>query len=90
MFANTFSRPRCGMATVTSWTAEFAASDKIASSDAIADSPPSKLNRFCPTYLVCKKFSNASAAFSLRKIRSCSSRGGLVSARSMRSCIHCR
>ena len=41
------------------------------------DSPPSRLNRFCPTNLVCRKVSNASAALSCRRMRSCSSRDGL-------------
>ena len=38
----------------------------------MTDSPPSSENRFWPTYLVCRKVSNASAALSRRRIRSCS------------------
>ncbi len=41
----------------------------------MTDSPPSSENRFWPTYLVCRKVSNASAAFSRRRMRSWSSRG---------------
>ena len=39
----------------------------------MSDSPPSRLKRFWPTYLVCRNVSNASASFSLRRMRSCSS-----------------
>jgi hypothetical protein len=37
----------------------------ISSSSGIIDSPPSSENRFCPTYLVCRKVSNASACVEL-------------------------
>ena len=48
-----------------------------ASSSGISDSPPSSENRFCPTYLVCRKVSNASAAFSRLRMCFCSLRVGL-------------
>jgi hypothetical protein len=39
-------------------------------------SPPSSENRFCPTYFVCRKVSNASAALSFERIYFCSSTEG--------------
>ncbi len=48
------------------------------SSSAIVDSPPSRLKRFWPTYLVCRKVSNASASLSLPRMRICSSLVGLL------------
>ena len=39
----------------------------------MVDSPPSRLKRFWPTYLVCRKVSKASASLSLPRMRSCSS-----------------
>ena len=53
-------------------------------------SPPSRLNRFCPTNLVCRKVSNASAALSRRRIRSCSSREVLANGRSTVAWIQAR
>ena len=44
-----------------------------ASSSGISDSPPSSENRFWPTYLVCRKVSNASAALSRLRMCFCSS-----------------
>ena len=47
----------------------------------MTDSLPSSEKRFCPTYLVCRKASNASAALSRRRMWSCSSGcGALVGA----------
>jgi hypothetical protein len=40
----------------------------------MTDSPPSREKRFCPTNLVCRKVSKASAALRRRRMRSCSSR----------------
>ena len=42
----------------------------------MTDSPPSSEKRFCPTYLVCRKGSNASPALSRSSTCSCSSRSG--------------
>ncbi len=39
-------------------------------------SPPSSENRFCPTYLVCRKVSKASAAFSRDRMYFCSEESG--------------
>ena len=69
----------------TSSKPESAADEIIASSSGITDSPPSSENRFCPTNLVCKNDSKASALFNLRKILSCSSRAVLGAPTSMRS-----
>ena len=44
----------------------------------MSDSPPSSENRFWPTYLVCRKVSNASAALSRPRTCFCSSRSGLL------------
>ena len=41
-------------------------------------SPPSRENRFCPMYLVCRKVSNASALFSRPRMYFCSSIGRLL------------
>ena len=90
MLASTFSRPRCAMPITTSSRPAPAASSQSSSSSGMVVSPPSSENRFWPTYLVCRKVSNASASFSLARIRSCSSRGGLVCGRSTRSWIHLR
>ena len=56
----------------------------------MTDSPPSRLNRFCPTYLVCRNVSNASAALSRPRMRSWSSREGLAYLRSTRAWIQRR
>ena len=68
MLASTLSRPRCGMPMQTSSSPASAAADSTASSSGMTDSPPSRENRFWPTYLVCRKVSNASAALSRRRI----------------------
>ena len=78
MLASTLSRPRCGMPMQTS--SRLGAGGRRtgrASSSGMTLSPPSRLNRFCPTNFVCRNVSNASAALSRRRIRSCSSRDGL-------------
>ena len=51
---------------------------RISSSSGISDSPPSSENRRCPTYLVCRNVSNASAALSRPRMWCCSSAEGLV------------
>ncbi len=90
MLARTFSRPRWAMPMTTSSSRDSAAESSTASSSGMTDSPPSREKRFWPTYLVCRKVSKASAAFSRRRIRSCSSRSGLECGRSTRSWIHLR
>ena len=62
----------------------------IASNIGIKASPPSKENRFCPTYLKPKYFSKPSATTNRSKIRFFSSLVGLKFAQpfSMRSRIH--
>ena len=77
MLASTLSRPRWAMPMQTSSRPASAAASQISSISGIVVSPPSRLNRFWPTNLVCRKVSNASAWLSLSRIRSCSSRGGL-------------
>ena len=90
MFANTFKRPRCGIPIHTSSSFASAAAEITASRSGITDSPPSSENRFWPTNLVCKNDSKASALFSLRKIRNCSSRATVGVPTSICSCIHLR
>ncbi len=90
MLASTLSRPRCGMPMQTSSRWSSAAAESTASSSGMTDSPPSRENRFWPTYLVCRNVSKASAALSVRRIRSCSARSGFSGARSMRSWIQAR
>lgn len=90
MLARMFSRPRWAMPMPTSSSPLFAAFDRIASSSAMTDSPPSSENRFWPTYLVCRKVSNASAALSRRRMRSWSSRGVRAYPDSSRSWSHVR
>ena len=68
MLASTLSRPRCGMPMTTSSRPASAAEVRTSSSSGMTDSPPSSENRFCPTYLVCRNVSNASAALSRRRI----------------------
>ena len=53
--------------------ADLAAFERIRSSIAMTDSPPSRLKRFWPTNFVWRKVSKASAALSRRRMRSCSS-----------------
>ncbi len=90
MFASTFRRPRCAMPMTASSRRCSAAASMVASSSGMSDSPPSSEKRFCPTYLVCRKVSKASAEFSRRRTRSCSSRSGLVYGFSRRSCSQLR
>ncbi|RPK91261.1 hypothetical protein EES46_11050 [Streptomyces sp. ADI98-10] len=90
MFARTFSRPRWAMPMTTSSRRASAAESSTASSSGMTDSPPSSENRFWPTYFVCRNVSNASAAFSRRRMRSCSSRSGFGRGRSTRSWSHLR
>ena len=71
MLASTLSRPRCGMPMTTSSSPCSAAWSIAASIIGMTVSAPSSENRFCPTYLVCRKVSNASAAFSLLKMYFC-------------------
>ena len=73
MLASTLSRPRCGMPMTTSSSSCSAALSSTASSSGMTVSPPSSENRFCPTYLVCRNVSNASAALSLDRMYFCSS-----------------
>jgi hypothetical protein len=57
MLAKMFKRPRCAIP-ITNCSTPFSAAASIkASKPGIIDSPPSNEKRFCPTYLVCKKFS---------------------------------
>ena len=90
MLDSTFSRPRCGMPMQTSSSPVSAACSQTSSSRAMADSPPSREKRFCPTNLVCRKVSKISASLSLSRIRRCSSRGSDSCGRSTRSWIHLR
>ncbi len=78
MLASMLSRPRCAMPMQTSSRDASAAASQISSTSGIVVSPPSSENRFWPTNFVCRKVSKASAWLSLSRIRSCSSRGGLV------------
>ena len=80
MLASTFSRPRCAMPMTASSRSASAASVSTASTSGIRDSAPSRENRRCPTNLVCRNISNASATFSRDRMRICSS----WSARGMR------
>ena len=90
ILAKTFKRPRCAIP-ITNCSTPFSAAASIkASSAGIMDSPPSKENRFWPTYLVCKKFSKETASFNLLKI-CCfwsASKLGWLSLILMRSWIH--
>ncbi len=90
MLASTLRRPRWAMPMTASSRRCSAAESMVASSSGMSDSPPSSEKRFCPTYLVCRKVSKASAEFSRRRMRSCSSRSGLVYGFSRRSCSHLR
>ena len=90
MLASTLRRPRWAMPIVTSSRPTSAAASQISSTSGIVVSPPSRLKRFWPTNLVCRKVSNASAWLSLSRMRSCSSRGGLVCGCSTRSWIQRR
>ena len=90
MLASTLSRPRWAMPMQTSCSPASAADSQISSISGIVVSPPSRLNRFCPTNLVCRNVSNASAWLSLSRMRSCSSRGGFWCGFSTRSWIHRR
>ena len=76
MLASTLSRPRCGIPMQISSIRSSAARHMTRSIRAMTDSPPSSENRFCPTNLVCRNVSNASAALSFLRIRICSSRDG--------------
>ncbi len=62
MLASTLSRPRCAIPMTASLTPCPMERSSRASSSTIADSPPSSEYRFCPTYLVCRNASKASAA----------------------------
>ncbi len=53
-------------------------------------SPPSSENRFWPTYLVCRKVSNASAALSLDRMYFCTVADGFSCGTSTRSWIQRR
>ena len=57
----------------------------------MADSPPSSEKRLCPTYFVCRNFSNASASISFLRIypRSSSVRTARFRVDSIRSMSHC-
>ena len=90
MLASMLSRPRWAMPMVTSSRPVSAAASQISSTSGMVVSPPSRLKRFCPTNLVCRKVSKASAWLSLSRIRSCSSRGGFTCGCSTRSWIHLR
>ena len=56
----------------------------------MTDSPPSRLKRFWPTYLVWRNVSNASASLSLPRMRICSSCPGFSYLRSTSPWIHLR
>ena len=56
----------------------------------MTDSPPSRLNRFWPTYFVCRKVSNASAALSRPSTCFCFSRSGCACLTSIRCWSHSR
>ncbi|SKZ88764.1 Uncharacterised protein [Mycobacteroides abscessus subsp. abscessus] len=85
MLANTLRRPRCGIPMTTS-SSEYSALWSItASIIGMTDSAPSSEKRFCPTYFVCRKVSNASAALSLERMYFCSATGGLTCLISTRS-----
>ncbi len=88
MLASTLSRPRCGMPMTTSSRACSAAWSITASIIGMTVSAPSSENRFCPTYFVCRKVSNASAALSLLRMYFCWATVGLSCLTSMRSCSH--
>ncbi len=90
MFASTFSRPRCAIPRVTSSMPASAARWSTSSSRGMADSAPSSENRRWPTYLVCRKDSNASAAPSRSRTCSCSAGSGRSAARSTRCWIQTR
>ena len=90
MLASTLSRPRWAMPIVTSSSSASAAASQISSITGMVVSPPSRLNRFWPTNLVCRNVSNASAWLSFSRIRSCSSRGGFTCGCSTRSWIQRR
>ena len=90
MLASTFRRPRWAMPMVTSSRPISAAASQISSITGTVVSPPSRLNRFWPTNFVCRNVSNASAWLSFSRIRSCSSRGGLLCGCSTRSWIQRR
>ena len=91
MLASTLSRPRWAMPIVTS--SRLGLGGRLAD---LVDAPgpwsrrPRGENRFWPTNLVCRNVSNASAWLSFSRIRSCSSRGGLVCGCSTRSWIQRR
>ncbi len=78
MFASTLRRPRCGMPTATSCRPACAAEVMSSSSKGMTDSLPSSEKRFCPTYLVWRNASNASAALRRRRMCSCSSAAGAL------------
>src|SRR2546423_5975972 len=78
MLASTLSRPRWAMPMTTSSRLSAAAWDNTSSSSGIRLSEPSSENRRCPTYLVCRKVSNASAALSRLRPCLCSSGEGLA------------
>ena len=90
MLARTLSRPRWAMPMTTSSRWARAAEVIAASSSGISDSPPSSEKRFCPTNLVCRKVSNASAVLSRPRMCFCSSRSGLPGGTSTRSWIQAR
>ena len=73
MLASTLSRPRWAMPMTTSSRPCLGRGRRISSSSGISDSPPSSENRRCPTNLVCRNVSNASAALSRPRMCFCSS-----------------
>ncbi len=66
------------MPMTTSSSSCSAAVSRTVSSSGMVVSLPSSENRFCPTYLVCRNVSNASAALSLDRMYFCSAGSGLV------------
>jgi hypothetical protein len=61
------------MPMTTSSSPPSAEDSSTSPSSGISDSPPSSEKRFWPTYLVCRKVSNASAALSRLSTCFCSS-----------------
>ena len=76
MFTSTLSRPRWAIPMIADAMPKSAARPSTASSTTMALSAPSMPKRFWPTYLVSKKRSRASAAFSRSRMCSFSSSPG--------------
>src|SRR6266516_3624589 len=90
MLASTLSLPRWAMPTTASSRPPREASVSTASSSGISDSAPSSENLRCPTNLVCRNISNASATLRRLRMRNCSLWPGLPCGRSIRACSQAR